>query len=786
MTVAVATALGSVSGIQGLAAQEVSAADSERDVIVVTASRRENVIQEAPYSIHAISGEALADQRITSLTELSRHVPGLTVVDQGTRGADLIVYRGLHAQALDASDYLDNSSGGSVQTYLGEIPLYLDWKMVDLERVEALPGPQGTLYGAGTLAGAIRYIPNAPDLNEFSLSVHADVYSLSHSDDPGFESDAVINVPLIEDKLAFRGSFYDLDDPGYIDYPYVVRNPGVSDPEPDLTDPVAVNQNLVRMKDVNTEDISAIRLALLYAPTDAVQATFNYYNQSKKTGGRSVNHQRSFGTGPYESAHRFIEPEDRESSLFSIEVVADLGFAELTSATGLSEFDHLGQRDQTDVYLSYPGWGYQNFPQFVSYSREDFNEERLNQEFRLVSKSSGRIGWIAGAFFNEFDIDTVSEEFVPGYADYYGVPELGISSYLLVKSDTLKEQALFGEISYALSDRLEVTAGTRMFSYDTRQYYSSGLPLFDIEQVENVNGDDSGVLGKLSVSYMFSDALIGYATLSEGYRIGGANPVTPCPQPLPEDYPSACTAPDEILIKPDETLNLEFGSRLQLAGGMQIDAAVYTIDWDNLQLLSETDYGASIITVNGSSARSTGLELGLRKSFGQWSLASNYSYTDARLTADAPRLFGGLDAGDGADALDGDRLPGTAEHQFSAAVDYRTQLQNGWTLDFAYGLAATSDVLTKAGLRSGGERLGGYTTHNAAVSLGTGAWVITLYADNLTDKFAETASRADPSAINTVLPSDPGDTWSFESRRYYRNVIRPRTIGLEFRYSMGE
>src|SRR5690606_20169335 len=150
LAAAVAAAIGSTYGPGALAQDGMRPAVEE---IIVTASRRETTVQELPFNISAISGDALERQRLSSLTEFSRWVPGLSVVDQGARASDLMTVRGLNVLSLTASEFLDNGSGGTVQTYLGDIPLYVDLKMHDIERVEVLIGPQGTLYGAGTLGG---------------------------------------------------------------------------------------------------------------------------------------------------------------------------------------------------------------------------------------------------------------------------------------------------------------------------------------------------------------------------------------------------------------------------------------------------------------------------------------------------------------------------------------------------------------------------------------------------------------------------------------------------------
>src|SRR5690606_28665871 len=266
LAAAVAAAIGATSMVD-----EASAQDGVSEEIIVTASRRETTVRELPFNVHATSGSVLEEQRIRDLADLARWVPGLTVVDQGGRAGNLMTVRGLNVTSLNATEFLNNSSGDNVQTYLGEIPLYVDLKMHDIERVEVLIGPQGTLYGAGTLGGAVRYIPRAPDASRFSMELYGDAFSVAHGGS-GFEGDFTVNVPLVDERVALRASLGWLDDPGFIDYPYLVREPGVSDPQPDRSDPAAVAANLWREEDANWEQTLSSRLALLVRPSDRWQA----------------------------------------------------------------------------------------------------------------------------------------------------------------------------------------------------------------------------------------------------------------------------------------------------------------------------------------------------------------------------------------------------------------------------------------------------------------------------------------------------------------------------------
>ena len=404
---AVAAALG-LSAPMGVAfAQPVSDDGAVLEEIIVTATRREANVQDIPFNIVALGSDALDDLRITNLSEFTRAVPGLYVANQGPRGGNLMTVRGLNVSSINASESVGNGTGGTVATYLGDIPLFVDLKMLDMERVEALLGPQGTLYGAGTLGGAIRYLPNRPDPSRTELEIGGRTYALGQSDGIGYDLHGVVNVPLVEDRLALRAAVGYTDDPGFIDYDYIVREPGVSDPEPDRNDPAAVEANLRKVKDADTEETLTGRAALLWNITDAVTANLTYYYQQQDVGARTVNHDLAFDTGRYVSGHRFLEPNDKTNQLLALELTWDLGFADLTSATGTSKFESNGQRDQTDLLMDFD-YGYEDFPQFAAYARETQEEKTFNQEVRLVSQGTERWNWIAGAFYNKYEGKTSS------------------------------------------------------------------------------------------------------------------------------------------------------------------------------------------------------------------------------------------------------------------------------------------------------------------------------------------------------------------------------------------
>jgi len=218
------------------ATTEASSAAPFGDEIIVTGTRRATTIQDTPINISAIGAEDIARQRIDDVRDLADFTPGLTISDTGPGATGTIVLRGLSADDVGAGGASNDDALG---VYLGEVPLYYDFKLLDIERVETLLGPQGTLYGLGTMAGAIRNIPNRPNTDQFEGEVHGRFYAKDHSDDLGYQGDVTINIPILADHVAFRSATGYYFDPGFIDYTLLIQEPGVSLPQPDGPDSVS-------------------------------------------------------------------------------------------------------------------------------------------------------------------------------------------------------------------------------------------------------------------------------------------------------------------------------------------------------------------------------------------------------------------------------------------------------------------------------------------------------------------------------------------------------------------
>ncbi|MBI1399789.1 TonB-dependent receptor [Hyphomonas sp.] len=827
LTASAAVLVSSIA-LSASAQEATDSADSELRVeaVTVTATRRAESVQDIPLNIAAVGSAQIEEQGFDELADVLAYVPGINVVDRGGRQGNPIIVRGLNADGLGSGDG-NNDGGGTVATYIGEVPVFLDLKLNDLERVEVLLGPQGTLYGAGTLGGAIRYIPRKPDFAGDTLDLRLEASQYSEADSLSYDTGFTFNK-AITSNFAVRGSLDFENDSGFTDYPFVVREIGVSDPDPDFSDPAAVAANTYRISDADSEEVISGRLAARWQPTDWLDGTLTYYLQKSDIGGRrGVSQQPTVPTGDYELAKRVPEPNEITNQLLALEVVADLGFAELTSATGYSRYNDDGQRDQTDLLITLE-YSYEAFPTFTAYTHEKGKEERINQELRLVSKTEGPLNWIVGAFYNQRESASYSAEYTPGYAAYAGFNRPDDLEYYSQFFSKLEESAFYGEIGYDITDKWSVTVGGRYYKYDLESYNDVDFPLFDPtfapvgvsslqdslqadyaagspNGTEKTGQSDNGTLFKFNTSYKFTEDFLGYLTVSEGYRIGDDNGVGDCPafDPLAPNVQGACAlAPgqqygpnagdistrDERQYLSDTTTNYEVGFKSTLADGrVTLNGAVYYVEWNDPQLSSATINASIPIIVNADGAESKGVELN-----GQWivsdalSLRGSYSHTEASLTALAPGLVSTISPpGFGTvllDGQDGDRLPGSPEDQFSLFGSYVHDLADGRTLTFNGGYAWQGDVLTRTGGRGGGITLDSYGVANASAVYDTGKWSATLFVNNLLDEYYETGVVSTP-LFNQVLTDDDGG--DVNTRSYYTYVGAPRVIGVRFNYKIG-
>jgi outer membrane receptor protein involved in Fe transport len=788
-TMLTGVAFATQASAQDATTAETSSATTFGDEILVTGTRRATTLQDTPINISAIGAEELARQRIDDVRDLADFTPGLTVSDTGPGATGSIVLRGLSASDVsDAGVNYDDALG----VYIGEVPLYYDFKLLDLERVETLLGPQGTLYGLGTLAGAIRYIPNRPNADQFEGEAHGRFYAKDHSGKLGYQADAAINIPLVTDHIAFRtatGYYYD---PGFIDYPVLLQEPGVSLPQPGGPEGVSdadYAQNLTSRDDLNFEKTFTTRNQLLVQTSEDLRAIFTYAFQRTRTDGAQSNSAGVLGTGRYENASRYIEPVDRRAHLVSMELSANIAdIVDLVSTTAYTDVRAESVSDNTDLLLDLD-YDYELFPAFSSWNESVTRRKQINQEVRLVSSHGGPFNWVLGGFYNENKYQSDYSEHVPGHpwVDLPNNPEeLEYVSYITSK---VTEKAIFGEGTFRVTPEWQVTAGARYFKYSSEIAGAVALPLlgdplspYDLD-VNGGSAKKDGWVWKLNTSYNFTPDLMVYATYSKGYRLGGPNRVAPCPAEITPGQQIICALPDELQYGPDTTKNVEIGIRTDLFDRMlTFNFNVFHIKWQGIQVDSSTVFGATGITVNGGGARSKGFETSFQlRPVSELSIQGTYSYTDAELTEDVPGIITIRETpGDYSnrfvqlDALAGDRLPGSAKNSGSLGATYTTPVFDG---DLVANWTATyrGNVVSRIGWdRAYGDKIPGFVLHRATLSYEVDDYVVSLFANNIFDKYAVVSVANDRSRV--------GINDGIAVRYYRQAVINPRTFGIEGRY----
>ena len=663
--------------------------------------------------------------------------------------------------------------------------------------MEVLQGPQGTLYGLGTLAGAVRYIPNRPNTSNFTVDLHGRAYAESHSSDFGGVGDVTVNIPIWRDHIALRSVVGYYNNAGYIDYNHLLQNPGTSNPQPvrgttgaqaGFGTAADYASNFRSEEDVNYEHTFTTRNTLLLEANPNIKAFLTYAHQTTKTGGRQANGAGVLGTGRYEGPWRYLEPIDRGSDLYAAEVNLNLfNIAQLVSSTGYTKQDYHRIGDNTDLLLDL-NYGYEAFPNFSSYNTTDQEYKQLNQEVRLVSSHGGPINWVVGAFYNRLKFASAGREYVPGYAAYARINRPDDLEYISFVNTKTVEKAVYGEATYHITKAWQVTGGIRYFKYSATATGGTDTPLtgggrsrtpypliqFAASRIRSGSTANDGTVYKANTSYKFSDNLLAYATYSTGYRVGGVNRVAPCVIPLPAGQ-NVCALPNELIFGPDRTRNMEIGLRASAFDRrLQFTLDGFKVRWSGIQVPSRTVNGAVGITVNGGKAISQGLEFsGSFKVIPRFVVQGTYSYVDAHLTQDVAGLV--VSQGARFAAFSGDRLPGSTKNSGSLQGTYTVPLGTGREIEANWAALYTGGIYSRVGLRGNGERIPSYVTHRASISYHSPIFDVGLFADNIFDKYAVTSISNDRSSFNQVRTG-------VVERYYALGVLTPRRVGIEARF----
>ncbi|MGX4677323.1 TonB-dependent receptor domain-containing protein [SAR92 clade bacterium H246] len=746
---------------------ESARAQGVLDEIIVTSTRRAESLNDAALSVAAIGGEEIDKRNLAEMNDYLRSIPGVAYVDMGV-GRNTVIVRGLSIDPeIEAS-----LSGTTVGVYFGEVSLgglsalggNADIKMIDLDRVEVLRGPQGTLFGSGSLGGAVRNIPNAPNLEEFEGAIKTTFSDTSGNGGENTKIEGVINIPLIENELAIRAVAYRHDNSGYIN--------NIAGTQLAIDGPVAATYTAQDAVDtyggaelyrdergIGDADYTGGRLSVLWQPNEDFSATLHYLNQDAKQKGWPY---VQINTGGFNQVALQVNvPElngegeglKDDITISNLVLEYDLGWASILSSSVFLEDDSEYRYDITHFFSGSPAF------QTVALTHEAFT-----QEFRLVSNLEGSLQYIAGIYYEDIDSDNFALTYSTGDLSrtLFGTPLVDGDPLIdiLTEDFSLEQLSFYGELSYDITEKFKASVGFRRFDYD-RFKRTIGRGAFGFKD-EPSEFSESGTSGKVNFAYQLSDDALMYLQWSEGFRLGGTNFILP---------KSLCDVNDDGLldgttaaIKPgfdsDSTENVEFGVKLtMLESRLQVNAAVYDINWENIPIrvfpgkLPEQDEQIcfSSTTVNVAEAQSRGIELESTYQLSpQLSLNIGGSYTEVELARDVSVLG----------SSKGDRLPGTPEYNVSFGFNYEFELAE-YPAYFRTDYAYVSDSYNM--IAEQGNRAGDYTEINLISGVTLGNFTVDVFAFNVTDENSYTSSTA-------VFP----DTRAFR--------LRPRTIGVNLGY----
>jgi outer membrane receptor protein involved in Fe transport len=778
-----------------------------------------------PYNISAIGGAALRESGAVSINDLTRNIVGLLGVDEGPAnrtGTSNLTLRGLRTETPGGGAEGPIYPGvivSPVSTYFGETPVFFQMPLFDVERVEVLRGPQGTLYGSGSQAGTIRLIPNRPQFGEFSGEVDANGSLTEHAPNANGSIHGILNIP-IADHLALRVVAGEDHLAGFVkavdrwklgaDGVPVPSIPGDLTSGPVL-DPI--------QRGVNSSDQWFARGALRWQPTDTIDIQLGYLHQHTSMADAQWANptwpggifdpstgfwpNAKFDSRPgcdYCTTNFVAEPFSDKIDLLSLDVSADLGFATITSASSYYDHNILATDDQTGFQynLAEPGvsfinfYPYSNFPRELAELNSASSDRSTIEELRLVSNPGKRLDYVIGLFYQSQKDGDNTAATLPGmqaYLDQTKQPEpspYGDTTYLYNRATDFEDRAIFGELTFHVTSAWQVTGGARFFHQTFNSDVELLFPLCGAicaaDQTNrlglNLNSSESRIsnhIKKLNTSYDLSPTTKVYATYSEGFRRGGVSG-------LPTGGPYA----DPIALQtfaPDLAKNYELGIKGTLLDRrLQYFADIFLINLDNFQF-----NGFSLSGVpgafNGKEARSKGFEGEMQAALtDRLNAALGYAYTDAYVSQsfdvlDYPpyalipafggngktaSLFGGpLPAGT--------RLPGVAKNTFTVSGDYTLPAvpigSRNWTWRLhADGVYRSSEQAA----------LGSTSFYN---------WTIpSSFVTNARLTAAPTDKTSFYLFINNIT-SDPAYSGSENVQKIpniyaLRNVSPPRTVGL--------
>ncbi|MBS0374636.1 MAG: TonB-dependent receptor [Proteobacteria bacterium] len=690
--------------------------------VVVTAQKRAERLQDVPVAVTAVSGGALESIHATSLADYAAYIPSLQVISfLGQPGQVNLALRGVTTGSTAANQtvatYVDDVPVGSSSIYAGGGSSGIDVLPYDVERIEVLEGPQGTLYGASALGGILKYVTREPDLREAQFRVGLDLATMTNATRAGYGARASASLPLVADQLGLSLSVSHGYTPGYLD-------------------DVATGK-----RSFNSGIQDAARAALLWAPTARLSLELSaLYNRSPFNGTGAVSVGSAPGQPPlgrYDNTD--VEPDSNNvtTQLYMARLRYDLGWGSLTSVSSYSRMASLSEADGSSIF--YPFFG--DYAAFTTRS----DVKKYTQELRLASPAQQSLEWVAGAFYTREDATAgqTGRALVPATNQ----PDPALDPLIVTDEPShFREAAVFGNATYRLTPAWDLSAGLRVSRnqqsvresaygslFGTTQDTAEVTPFPDVTQNKTT--------WSVSSSYHLTPDQMLYARVATGYRPGGANKIAPDAPPT---------------FGPDTTTNYEVGFKSEwLERRLLLNLTVFYIDWRNTQVTGVTPLYLTYLS-NAGAAVSKGAELATRYTpLHGLTLGLNATYTNAYLTVDAPALGG----------LAGDPLPSTPKLAGSLTVDYEFPLAAGLRgllnaaarFEGARNTAFPSDPGV-----SGNYPLSSYATLDLSAGVLREAWSARLYVRNATNRYA----------YLFVIP--PGGDGAPSTNV----ILQPRSVGL--------
>lgn len=766
-----ATAIGASSVAAPVIAQE-SGSSGMLEEVTVTARKRDESLQDVPVSIQALGEQQLQQQGVSNFDDYALLLPSLSYQSAGP-GLSQVYMRG----AADGGDGNASGSQPSVAIYLDEQPVTaigrnLDLHIYDIARVEALAGPQGTLYGASAQSGTLRIITNKPDSQAFSAEVDVEASSTS-SGDPSHVVQGFVNQPL-GDSAAIRLVAWNKSEGGYIDNVPGTRTYGLA--SEDSYGPVGfVEENNDALVEENFNELEnrGARAALKIDLNDRWTATANLVTQKQETQGTWFHDPENPNgeTGDLEIQRHFPDRSDDQFNQYGITVEGDLGAASLVySGSYLDrEVEYASDYSAYSDYANYssaywiPAYScyYTNgepvdqaCSSLAIYYQDDNTYKRQTHELRLQSQLDGPFQYVVGAFIETASHSYRQEWQMEGMAQGAGFqtkdePNLW---YLTDQEREDKQQSIFGEISYDLNEDLTVTLGSRFFNAESSlkgiSGYGTQAPYTPSIAVDSTVEDSDNTL-KANVTYQIDSDIMVYATYSQGYRLGGLNRASN--EIVPANY------------KPDFLDNYEFGWKTTLMDQrLRFNGAIYLMDWKDTQFTRyDSSYGLPVgVTLNVGQAEIFGIESDITFAVSEdWVISGGFAMNQSETSED---FIVGSNS-----APKGTSMPNVPElkYNLSSRNNFMVAGRDAYAqLTYAYVDKSYNDLY----VFSGGSMVDGrgvqdsYTNLNVRAGLEEESWGMDVFVNNLTDER--------PELTRFTAGYDSSITTS-----------RPRTMGVGFR-----